>query len=475
PDVWEIRFQRGIAGDTDVQIEFQTGTERGQGREAIVTPEFVGTRQVVQFVGVRSGGRLELQAGTLPRGWTRVDWSAVPAHLQQRSDRSVPALCFRVADPEGALSVTVRRHEVAEALKLRVTQGDLMTLFAPTGAFLTAVDLKVDVLEKSTLRVRLPDGARLFNTLVNRESVSVVREGDAWLFHVVPDAAGSRTATVRLVYAATALSRRDVELVAPGLSVPLENVTWRVVIPPGYELDDYSGGLRLREERRGGAFGIEDYQTLVSSKRSAETREAMSILQQAGSWMQKGEQEKAAAALSRVSNANALDEASNEDARVQLRTLKTQQAVVGLNTRRQKLYLDNRMDTVRNEQLEQAANQNPFLQGKANFHPQQVDQLLMGNTLEENTALRGIANKIVDQQLGTDPAPGAIDVTLPERGQVVTFTRSLQVDGAAALQLRLDIEKSSQTNYLISALLLIGVASIAVIEIGRRRAILGQV
>jgi hypothetical protein len=379
----------------------------------------------------------------------------------------MPALCFRVAEPESALAVGVRRHEVAEALKLRVTAAELTTLFAPEGAFLTAMDLRFDVMEKSTLRVRLPRGARLFNTLVNRESVSAVREGDAWLFHVSPDTAGGRAASVRLVYSADPAGRGTVALAGPSLSVPLENVTWRVVIPPGYELEDYAGGLRLREERGGRAFGIEDYQNVVSARRSAEAKEAMTILQQASSWMQKGEADKAAEALSRVSNAASLDEASNEDARVQLRSLKTQQAVVGLNTRRQKLYLDNRADAARNESLEQAANLNPFLQGKATFHPQQVEQLLLGNSAEENTALRGIAAKIVDQQLGTDPAPGAIDVTLPERGQVVTFTRSVQVDGGAPLELRLEIGKVNPANVLLCMLALAAIAAIALLQLTR--------
>jgi len=53
----------------------------------------------------------------LTRGWQRVDWSAVPGNLQSASDRSVPVLCFRVAEPERPLSVNVRRHDVAEALK----------------------------------------------------------------------------------------------------------------------------------------------------------------------------------------------------------------------------------------------------------------------------------------------------------------------------------------------------------------------
>ena len=55
--------------------------------------------------------------------------------------------------------------------------------------------------------------------------------------------------------------------------------------------------------------------------------------------------------------------------------------------------------------------------------------MLLGNTAEENSALNGIASRMVDQQLAAEPAPGAIDVTMPERGQVLTFTRSMQVDG----------------------------------------------
>ncbi|MEY2880814.1 MAG: hypothetical protein RLZZ15_3194 [Verrucomicrobiota bacterium] len=464
PDTWEIRFQRGIAGETDVQIEFQGPTAGDGAREPIGPPEFVGVRAAPQFVAVRGGGRLELEAGALPRGWTRVDWAAVPVALQNRSDRSVPALCFRVAEPEGPLVVAVRRHEVAEALKLRVTQGELTTLFAPSGPSLTAVDLKVDVIEKSTLRVRLPAGARLFNTFVNGEGVAAVREGDAWLFYVFPNptAKAGHTAVVRLVYAAPAAAPDRLGLVAPSVGVPLENVTWRVVIPPGYALDRYAGGLRLREDRAAKNFGVEDYASSVLTKRRAEAKEGQTLLAQAGSWLASGDQEKAAIAFSQAAGNSFLDAATNEDARVQLRNLKTQQTVLGLNTRRQRLYLDNGGQvTTRNDQLEQAANLNPFMQGKLNFNPQQVDQLLLGNTTEENTALRGIAARLVDQQLGAEPAPGAIDVTLPERGRVLTFTRSLQVDGAAPLELALVLGKKSTLNPWLLGLLAGGLGVVA--------------
>jgi len=468
-DLWEIRFQRGIAAETDVQIEYQGTAEGGRDRESVATPEFPGARPTVQFVAIRGSGRLELEAESLPRGWTRADWTAVPLNLQGRGDRSVPALCFRVAEPEGALSVIVRRHDVAESLKLRVTQGDLTTVFSAEGSFLTAVELKVDVLEKSMLRVRLPQGARLFNTFVNGESVPVVREGDAYLFNVASSDDAAHSAAVRLAYFVPGAGAGTVGLVGPGLSVPLENVTWRVVIPPGYELKRHEGGFRLVGERAAGAFGIEQYESLVTSRHSAEARKAVALLEEANTFLQSGDQQRAGEMLSRASNAQALDEASNEDARVQLRNLRTQQTVLGLNTRRQRLYLDNRVDAARNEQLEQAASLNPYMQGKVNFDPQQIDQLLMGNTVEENAALRGIAARLVDQQLAAAPAPGAIDVTLPERGRVLTFTRSLQVDGGMPLELTLTVRKIAYTSVRYSLCLLAAVAVIASIPLARRR------
>jgi len=184
--------------------------------------------------------------------------------------------------------------------------------------------------------------------------------------------------------------------------------------------------------------------------------------------VQRGEQQQASEVLSRAAKNSALDPASNEDARVQLRELKTQQAVLGLNTRRQRLYLDNRSDGARNEQLEQAANLNPLMQGKIEYNSQQFDQLLMGNTAEENTALRGIAGRIVEQQLAAEPAPSAIDLTVPERGRVLTFSRSLQVDGRIPLGLTLELAKLDRTSWVSVLSMLAGVGVIAAVVFPRK-------
>ena len=468
-DLWEIRFQRGIAGVTDVQIEFQGPSTREHGRESIQPPIYEGTRQAAHFVSVRGSGRIELAADVIPRGWQSVDWSTVPSLLQDRTDRSVPALCFRVAEPEGPLAVTVQRHNVADALKLRVTQGELVTLLSPFGPALTSVQLSVEVVEKSSLRVSLPKDARLFSAFVNDESISVVREDDAYLMNVSPNPASDRSAKVRFVYSVPATQRGHIDLLGPRLNVPLVNLSWNVVVPPGFVLANSSGGLRLKEQKSTGVFGLQDYVRIASEKRTTEAKKAAGFMDQANSLLRKGEQQKAGEVLSKAANTFALDEASNEDARVQLKTLKTQQAVIGLNTRRQRIYLDNKTsDSAQNEQLEQAANANPFMHGGTNFDPQQMDQLLMGNTAEENSALRGIAGRIVEQQLSAEPPPGAIDVTIPQSGNVLTFTRSIQVDGEAPLGLRLTLAASTGVNGWIVLVVLLMVAAAATAAFPRR-------
>ncbi|NOX99214.1 MAG: hypothetical protein GXP30_05720, partial [Verrucomicrobia bacterium] len=183
------------------------------------------------------------------------------------------------------------------------------------------------------------------------------------------------------------------------------------------------------------------YLSITSGKRQVQAQQAAQLLEQANQLLQSGQQSKARWALNSVANRYALDAASNEDARVQLENLQTQQAVVGLNTRRQRLFLDNNRDdaaTQGNQQLKQSAAANPVLQqGQLNFRPQQLSQLLMGNSTEDNAILQQIAGRLVQHQRSTEPAPQAITITLPEEGTVYTFSRSVQVAENAPLELEL--------------------------------------
>lgn len=442
--IYEIRFQRGIAGNTEVDLAWQHAATGGD-RESIlpIAPEEI--RQLTYFTALRAGGRLELETGDLPRGWQRGDWSIVRSSMGVRPDAATPSLVFRTADPEGPLEVSLKRLDLAELRRIRVSDGDLLTLLSPDGAALTAVNLRLHVSGKNTLRLKLPKDAAMFNVLVNGEGAPLVREGEDWLFHVFPSPEAGRPADLRFVYSSRTGGGRRLE--GPMPDVPMENLRWRVLVPEGWRVTGHGGDFDLLHRGSLGSFKLEDYQNFVRSKRESDARSAVALLDQANEWLRAGDQEKASQAFGNALNQGALDAASGEDARVQLRALKTQQAVLGLNTRRQKVVLDNRTSAPgqqANAQLDRAVELNPVIRGAYNFDPRQFDRFLEGNTADENAALKEIANRIVSQQLAAEPAPAAIDITLPERGAVLDFRRSVQIGGARPMVIELDLARAGR-------------------------------
>jgi hypothetical protein len=444
-NLWEIRFQRGITGSTMVDVEFQRQTPTQSVEITPVIP--IEVRQSSYYVAIRAGGRWEIASRTTPSGWQRSEWAVVPEIL--RESTPAPAEVYRVAEAKEPLALTLKRNEVKGTLKLRVERGTFTTLISPQGNALTAVDLDVRVVEKGTLTLKLPDGVeKPFSVIVNDEGVPLVKDGDSWKFHVYPAPEGDRPATVRFVYA---MPVQNLTLVGPRLDVPLENLTWRVILPRGWHLVDSEGDFELTREHRMKA--IEDYDSFVTRQRAAGKKDAVALLDQANEWLRKGEQEKAGQALSKAARNGLLDEASNEDARVQLGNLKAQQATLALNTRRQRMYLDNKSEVgLGNAQLERAAQENPLLQGNLNYDPKQYDRLLEGNSVDENTAMKAMGERLATQ-LVADPAPAALDVTLAQTGTVLDFKRSVQVDTKNALKLKLEIARDYRSGWFYALIL----------------------
>jgi hypothetical protein len=301
-----------------------------------------------------------------------------------------------------------------------------------------------------------------------------VREGGDWLFHVFPSPDAGKPAVVRFVYATSLSGGKRLE--GPMPDAPMENLTWRVLVPEGWRLAKHGGDFDLQKQSALGSFRLEDYQSFVTSKRRSDAQSAVALLDQANEWLQAGDQEKASLAFSNAVNNGQLDAASGEDARVQLRALKTQQAVLGLNTRRQKLVLDNRITMpgqADNPQLDRAAQVNPVLQGQYNYDPKQFDRFLEGNTADENAALKEIAARIVAQQLAAEPAPAALDVTLPERGTVLEFARSVQVDGARPMAIDLKLKRAAFGFSWIGILLCLALGAMIMLRSSSNRATRG--
>lgn len=469
-DEWDIRFQRRLIGEARVSIEYERRGEREGGAESLTPAGFPAVRQPAYFFAVRSAGRLELSTGVLPAGWQNTEWSAVPSPLREAAgDRSAPAITLRAATPEEPAVIEAKRHSLAEALKLRVAGGRVTTLLSPAGDELTSVDLTVEVVQRGSLTVGLPKGGELFHLFVNGESVHFVREGDAWQFFILPGT-DDRSAQVSFAYVVPAsvsgAKPGRVDLASPSLGVPMENLVWDVVLPPGMELTHDEGDLEPRAIEQRGLFDRERYLAESQAQRADQNRRATALLDQASALIQSGDQTRARQALSIVANGFSIDAASNEDARVQLENLRTQQAVVGLNTRRQRLVLDHETgggDSVVNDQLKQGAAVNRVLnEGDVNFRPEELPQLLQGNSSDENASLQRIAGKIVRQQQGTESLARPMGLVLPSEGLVYRFERPLQVAENAPLNLELGYAPQARLAWwrVVVAVVLLGITVI---------------
>jgi hypothetical protein len=187
----------------------------------------------------------------------------------------------------------------------------------------------------------------------------------------------------------------------------------------------------------------------ASAKRSGEAREAEELLQQANQYLQSGQNNVASQIFFNAANRSGLDAASNEDARVQLDNLMTQQAIVGLNSRRQRMLVDNGITAdsapANDAPLAKAARGNVVLQsGKIELAPEEMSQLLQAGSGEDQAALRRIATRIVEQQQGAVTAPKSLAVLLPEGGRVHEFLRPVQAGEGTRLDLRLRLRRDAR-------------------------------
>ena len=146
----------------------------------------------------------------------------------------------------------------------------------------------------------------------------------------------------------------------------------------------------------------------------------------------------------------------------------TNQAMMGLNTRSQKSYMDNKAmgnTLISNGALEEAAARNPFLEGKTEFNPNQLSDLMLGNSDEEIQAMQRIAKKLVQPQLVSTNAEQVVDLEILETRKMLHFHKDVHLAGESDLMMQLQLkqnvvegemsEKSSSSNFSIILLLAI--------------------
>ena len=474
---WQVRFKRRVVGEVPFRIEF----EQTVPSEQIRVVKVITARQQEGYLALRPGARLRLKPVQAP-GWDSVDWSVLPKALFQLDRSGAPAAFFRTTQDAGPVEVSLSRHSVVAGAKIRVLNGALRTVVSSQGELMNQAELVLETFQRGTLTLTLPEASRLFGVFVNEESVLVVRDGDSYRFQVVGDAAGEEgnRARVRFTYSHSLKVEeiKNLRLKAFHIGEPLENVSWTVALPEGYALEDVSGDLDLIERDELEKVSRDEYRGMVARRNAERERIALMRLNKASGYFKAGNQILGNRALEQVYNQGDLDDASNEDVRVKMENVARQNAIIGLNTRRQRLYNDNsgvNLEAGQDEadQIQAAMRANPVFTGKLNLGRDDYSNIIRGNKAEVNQMLSTIAGKWVRNQRITEPAGKMIDPVIPPQGDSVTFARLIQVNGGEALALNLRLtaeEESSSWGGRFVIFLLVAICILMGVRGGRRKA-----
>ena len=454
---WEIKLQRRVIGPYAMKLTYQIPIAATRLTVAGVEGQAVNLQR--GYLALHSTGRLQLKMPALPSALEPAEWQAIPNALRRGPNTEEAKDTFRIREPRFALNLDVARHELAPLLPARIEKTELSSVLSPEGVLLTEVRLTLQPGDKRLLHLKLPPGGHFWQARVNQESAWPWRSGEEIRLPIAPNTDTGQPSTVEFLYQCPARpdsgTPRRFRLSGPQFDLPLENISWRVYVSDQWKVSDWKSTLQLVTDIPDvvpAAVSVPSYLEAEAKDRQEKTRNAENYLQMGNQLLQKGSPQEARRAFASAWRLSAHDAAFNEDARVQLHNLKLQQALLGLNRRPGSPDADRQPTPPRAESQAQAQ--------------QGLDQ----NTSEENQALMRLAERLIRQQDAATAQPESIRATLPQEGQLLTFTGALQVETWKDLRIQLDVKsKSPEMGKSHAAILLAIFAGLTVLVFASRR------
>ena len=342
----------------------------------------------------------------------------------------------------------------------QVIGGSFRTELSDSGNAVTHVRLELRQGDERELRVRLPKGSEFWSAFIDDKGVLPWEDNGMVVIPLEKNPGDESASVVEFYYQSTVGKGEYKTLAGPVIDLPMENLKWTVHAPAGLkiEVDEAASTVTYREERpappqggvsisfRGGGQAPQSASKVYLDNeykiQQRQTQKAEQMLEIGNQKIAEGDQREARRALESAYKLSQNDAAFNEDARVQLQKLKTQQALMGINMRRNNFLISN---GVVSQQIEQQQAAIPLQQGKGVKYTQaQVKQVMDLNTIEDNTAFRRLAERIVRQQEAIEAETGAIQATLPNVGQVLNFSQSVQGKGSRELRVVLSAKAGGE-------------------------------
>jgi hypothetical protein len=458
---WEIKLHRRMLGQYLLQVNYQTTLT--QSATDVVLRGVQASEVNLQrgFVTIHSVGRLQVRIDSLPAVLQPAEWQSIPRALQQGLPEGTADFSYRLVEASFDLPLKIERHQATKLLEARVNSVELKSVISEDGIMLTQVRLELVPGDKRLLSLMLPEQAHFWFAFVNQNGVWPWKEGSSILVPLEQETRGEKVATVEFFYSCRVSAgprALDLELLAPKLDLPLENVTWQVALNEKWQIKRWSGAFQLQQEAlvpTAQATDVQNYLQSEAVEQQARTKKAEEFLALGNSALAQGEPQQARRAFQAAYGLSTHDAAFNEDARVQLHNIKLQQALVGLNVRQAGPdagtgTLGARLRDLRNRK-------------EPTYTQQDAKDIIDRNTAEDNAAFMHLAERLVQQQDAVVSAPAALRSSIPEQGRLLTFKRAVVVDPWADLRIELTTSIAKASRWSTRVFMLIGTFCILVL------------
>ena len=428
---WQIKLHRRVIGSWMLQVTWQNTLPGQAPAYTLRGVQAADVNLQRGFVTVQTGGRLEVHVDAASESLQPAEWQSIPRALHQGLPAQAANYTFRLVEADFSLPLRLERHEPAKLLPARVNAISITSVISDDGHMLAQAQLEILPGDKRLLEVTLPPGARFWFAFVNRNGVWPWRSKQNQVLiplekQTRPDVA----IPVEIFFASRVGDSRprslDLELLAPKFDLPLENITWRVLLNEKWQVRTWSDSLQFEQERvvpQIVSADLDNYLQTELYQQQLRTKQAEERLASANSALQQGDPLQARRDFQAAYGLSTHDAAFNEDARVQLHNIKLQQALVGLNVRQAAVAgeaspLAGKLRELRNRK-------------EPNYTQQDAKEIIERNTEDENAAFMRLAERIIQQQNAAVSSPTALRANVPDQGRSLTFKRAVLVDSPA--------------------------------------------
>jgi hypothetical protein len=416
---WRIELQSKVRGTYLLTVTWDRPWNVKEGRLDLTGMQVPGVERETGWLAVTAPAQFRVDAPATTTDLSKIE----PRDLPEWAGRPAapPTLAYRYLRPAYKLTLATQRFDEAEVLQALVDNVTFTTVVSEDGQMMTEMKLAIRNNARQYLEILLPAGtSNVWSAFVAGQPVRpTVRDGKL-LLPLERSGADGAPVSVELTYVSTGRfpqRRGSITLDTPAVDVPLKNARWDLYLPPDYAYGSFEGSMRHEKlaaavetaQLAATSYDWASYAKIEGANKSYRDLDQKRSLSSARSNIVGGKINDAYQYYNRAKgNMNVDDAVANEELKKLEKDIRKEQGKQLIQAQRQ-YRADN--------SGQQSAQPNA---------PVDVQQILM--VQEDETAAAQQAEKVSKAQEIVVTKALPLRVNLPQRGQRLTFTQTLQTE-----------------------------------------------